>query len=288
MRLKTVAFFSSSAFVFFLMILSLKGLIFSKAGGRFYDYYSHIYLIPVVSAYLFYLRREEIRRFFKPSLFGGVGVGLAGLLAYGSALFWGVDLEEIDRAAWEISALLLAWMGIFLLFWGKDAFKAALFPLLFLFFLVPVPKALMDGFIYLLQVGSTWTTAGIFSLLGVSYYQEGFLFEMGQMTIEVAKECSGIRSSMAMIITGALAAYLFLIRNRNRLVLMLTILPITVFKNGLRIVTLTLLAIHVDPRFLTGGFLHQSGGFLFYIPGLIVFGAVLIWLRKREKRGNKR
>ena len=107
---------------------------------------------------------------------------------------------------------------------------------------------------------------------------------MGKVTIEVAKQCSGIRSTMALVITGVLAAHLFLRRPWSKLILMLTILPITVFKNGLRIVILTLLAIHVDERFLTGGFLHKSGGFLFYIPGLVIFGGILLVLRKMEKK----
>jgi len=285
MKYRNIGFFLITAAVFGGTILPLKNLMTSKAGGRFYDYYSHIYLIPVVSAYLFYIRREEIRRSLRPDISLGPILSIAGLIGYGCALLWGKALVEIDQAAWQISALLTAWLGIFLLFWGKEAFRAALFPLLFLFFLVPVPRALMDGFIYVLQVGSTWVTAWIFSLLGVSYYQEGFIFELGRVTIEVAKECSGIRSTMAMVITGILAAYLFLGRNRNRLILMLTILPITILKNGIRIVTLTLLAIYVDQRFLTGGFLHKSGGFLFYIPGLLIFGAILLWLRKKEPKG---
>jgi len=285
MKYRNIGFFLITAAVFGGTVLPLKNLMTSKAGGRFYDYYSHIYLIPVVSAYLFYIRREEIRRSLRPDISLGPILSIAGFIGYGCALLWGKALVEIDQAAWQISALLTAWLGIFLLIWGKEAFRAALFPLLFLYFLVPVPRALMDGFIYVLQVGSTWVTAWIFSLLGVSYYQEGFIFELGRVTIEVAKECSGIRSTMAMVITGILAAYLFLGRNRNRLILMLTILPITILKNGIRIVTLTLLAIYVDQRFLTGGFLHKSGGFLFYIPGLLIFGAILLWLRKKEPKG---
>ena len=106
---------------------------------------------------------------------------------------------------------------------------------------------------------------------------------MGKVTIEVAKQCSGIRSTMALVITGVLAAHLFLRRPWSKLILMLTILPITVFKNGLRIVILTLLAIHVDERFLTGGFLHKSGGFLFYIPGLMIFGGILFLVEKNRE-----
>ena len=249
----------------------------------YYEYYSHIYLIPLVSAYLLYSRRDEIWAEVDFALPLGLPVVAFGIIGYGAALAQGASLEYIDGIAWRIGSLLVAWLGAFLLFFGSRAFRSGLFPLLFLFFLVPFPTDLMDTFIYMLQVGSVWSTALIFNLLGTSYFQEGFVFQMGKVTIEVAKQCSGIRSTMALVITGVLAAHLFLRRPWSKLILMLTILPITVFKNGLRIVILTLLAIHVDERFLTGGFLHKSGGFLFYIPGLLIFGGILLLLRKIEK-----
>jgi exosortase len=174
-------------------------------------------------------------------------------------------------------------VGYFLGFFGTTAFRVGIFPLLFLFFVIPIPTILMDKFIYVLQVGSTWTTAMILSILGTPYHREGFVFQLQTVAIEVARQCSGIRSTMAMVITGFLAAHLFLRGNGKKLILLLTILPITVFKNGIRIVVLTLLAVHIDARFLTDSFLHRSGGFLFYIPGLFVFGGILFLLRKMEK-----
>lgn len=267
-----------------LTIFPLSALLGDKSRGMFYEYYSHIFLIPLVSAYLLYIDRSVIWASVKASIPAGALLGVLGLIGYGAGLMQGQSLPLIDRAAWEMASLLVAWLGAFILFFGTKAFRVALFPLLFLFFVVPIPMDLMEGFIYLLQVGSAWSTALIFSVLGTSYFQEGFIFQMGKVTIEIAKECSGIRSTMAMVITGVLAAHLFLRGTGKKLFLMLTILPITVFKNGIRIVILTLLAIHVDERFLTGGFLHKSGGFLFYIPGLIIFGAILLWLRRMEKR----
>jgi exosortase len=262
----------------------LLALLGDKSRGMFYEYYSHIFLIPLVSGYLLYLDRTVIWSSVKASFSLGTMVTAAGLIGYGTGLLQGQSLPLIDRAAWEIASLLIAWLGAFIIIFGTKAFQTALFPLLFMFFVVPIPMDLMEGFIYLLQVGSAWSTALIFSILGTSYFQEGFIFQMGKVTIEIAKECSGIRSTMAMVITGVLAAHLFLRDPGKKLFLMLTILPITVFKNGIRIVILTLLAIHVDERFLTGGFLHKSGGFLFYIPGLIIFGAILLWLRRMEKK----
>lgn len=266
-----------------LIFFPLKALLYLDSRSYFYEYYSHILLIPLVSAYLLYNRRKEIWGSVKPSVPAGVLVGAFGIIGYGTGLVQGQNLDFIDGVAWQMSALLVAWLGAFLLFWGKATFWKALFPLLFLFFMVPIPMDLMDTIIFILQMGSSWSTAMIFSMLGISYFQEGFIFQMGKITIEVAKECSGIRSTMALVITGVLAAHLFLRDNGKKLILILTILPITVFKNGIRIVVLTLLAIHVDERFLTGGFLHKSGGFLFYIPALLIFGGILLFLRKMEK-----
>jgi exosortase len=265
----------------------LMDLLGEKSKGMFYEYYSHIFLIPPVSAYLLYLSRGTIRASIKPAIPAGALVGILGIIGYAAGFLQGQSLTLVDQVALEIASLLVAWYGAFIVFFGKESFRAALFPLLFLFFIVPIPQDLMEGFIYLLQVGSTWSTVFIFNVLGTSYFQEGFVFQMGKVTIEIAKQCSGIRSTMAMVITGVLAAHLFLRDPGKKLLLMLTILPITVFKNGIRIVILTLLAIHVDERFLTGGFLHKSGGFLFYIPGLILFGAILLLLRRMEKRKER-
>ena len=281
-KLKAVLFMLVTGIIGLFIFSPLKALLGSESRGMFYEYYSHILLIPIVSGYLLYNRRNEIWASINPSIPAGVLVGAIGIIGYGSGLTQGQNLESIDRIAWQIASLIIAWQGAFLLFFGKEAFRAGLFPLLFLFFMVPVPTDLMDAFIYALQWGSSEATALIFSTLGTPYYREGFVFQLQTVAIEVAKQCSGIRSTMAMVITGILAAHLFLRDSGKKLILMLTILPITVFKNGLRIVILTLLAIHVDERFLTGGFLHKSGGFLFYIPGLVIFAGILLFLRKIE------
>jgi exosortase len=282
-KLRIALFLLITLVIGVLLFFPLKALLYSESRGIFYEYYSHILLIPLISAYLLFIRRKELLGMVKPSIPAGVLVGAIGIIGYGTGLMQGQKVDLINETAWQTSGLLILWLGAFLLFLGPAAFREALFPLLFLFFMVPIPTDLMDTFIYVLQVGSSEATAMIFSLLGVYYHQEGFVFHMGKVTIEVAKECSGIRSTMALFITGLLAAHLFLRHNGKRLILMLTILPITVFKNGIRIVILALLAIHVDERFLTKSFLHRSGGFLFYIPGLLIFGGILFFLRKMEK-----
>ena len=87
------------------------------------------------------------------------------------------------------------------------------------------------------------------------------------LTIEVAKECSGINSSVALLITMLLVACETLRTTSRRVILVLFAIPLSLVKNAVRIVTLTLLALYVDPSFLTGR-LHHQGGFLFYLIAL--------------------
>jgi exosortase/archaeosortase family protein len=52
-------------------------------------------------------------------------------------------------------------------------------------------------------------------------------------------------------------------------------------KNGIRIATLTLLAVYVDPSFLTGK-LHHDGGVVFFLLGLLFLLPVLLLLQRSE------
>jgi exosortase len=214
-------------------------------------------------------------------------VAAGGLLLYGVALWLRGWLGQNDFASLATAGSLLFWWGGFLLAFGPEAFKTARFPLLFLLFAIPIPRVLLERFIYILQVGSTEVTEWLFRLTGTAYFRDGFVYQLPGISIEVAKECSGIRSSIALIITGVLAGHLFLRTGWRKLILVVAMIPFTIFKNGVRILTLSLLAIYVDRKFITDSFLHHSGGFIFYLPALAMLGLLLWWFRKAERgRGD--
>jgi exosortase/archaeosortase family protein len=102
------------------------------------------------------------------------------------------------------------------------------------------------------------------------------------VTIEVAKECSSIRSSIALFITCLLAAYLYLRTGWKKFVVVVLALLLSVVKNGIRIASLTLLSIYVNPGFLTGK-LHQEGGFLFFLIALLILLPVFLWMEKSDR-----
>ncbi len=249
------------------------------------DYYDYILVIPFISAVLFYWRRNSIfvdvmylPAFGIPLVVSGAGLYAAGLTGL---LPLGLDV----RASWMVFFALLVFVGVFVFLFGAGSFRKARFPLFFLAFMIPVPHVILERFIYTLQISSAEVTDRLFSLIDVPYFRDGFFFYLPRVAIEVAKECSGIRSSLALVVSGVLAGHLFLDRVWKQILLILSVFPITVLKNGIRIAMLTLLANYIDVRFLTRSWLHHSGGLLFYIPGLALLG-LEIWAFRRRSPGS--
>ena len=247
------------------------------------DTHSHILLVPFLTAGLIWMQREAIFRRAESSL-----PAAAACLAAGAALFFlRARLDPFPDGAGRLtltilSAVLVAWAA-FLLCYGAGTFRAALFPMLFLLLAVPIPVPVVDRLILWLQQGSSEVTYWLFRATDTPVLRRGFVFAVPGQTIEIAQECSGIRSSLAMLITCLMAGYLFLRTAWARLVLLLAAVPMLVIKNGIRIVTLTLLSIHVDPGFLHGK-LHQRGGFAFFLLGLLILWPVLRWLQRAESK----
>ena len=273
----------------FLAFVAVAGVIFygpfrdlMKAAMRS-DYYSHIVLIPFVSAYLLFVRRKEIFADIEYAFAPGAAVSAVGVLLYGLARMVPLGLNKNDFSALVTLAALFFVVGAFILIFGLQAFRAARFALLFLLFMVPVPTALMDGIVRILQLGSTEFVALLFAITPTPVLREGIVFHLPNISISVAPECSGIRSSMALVITSVLAGHMFLKKGWNKALLVLAVIPVTMFKNGIRIVTLSLFAVYVDTRVLTDSALHTDGGILFFILALCLMAPILFVLRRSEK-----
>lgn len=248
------------------------------------DYYSHIVLVPLMSAGLIYWKRRTV--------FSQVGTDVrwGGLLLAAGVGFFPLAHAPVgpeESLALTVLSLVTFWMAGFALCYGREAFRMSAFPLLFLLLMVPLPGPVLDKAVHLLQQGSAEVAYGVFRLTGVPVFREGFVFSLPGVTIEVAKECSGIRSSLALFITSLLAGYLFLRSGWNRVVLGAAVLPVLIVKNGLRIVTLTLLAVYVDRSFLSGS-LHRYGGMVFFALALALLGPLLLYLQRSEDKEVKK
>jgi exosortase len=195
-------------------------------------------------------------------------------------------LAQVNYMTIMALSFVFCWVGGLGLFYGGAAWKAAAFPILFLLFMVPIPTILLDKVVHFLQAWSADVAYIFFGLTGVPLYRDGFLFHLPGLTIEVAKECSGIRSSISLFLVSLLAGHLMLRKNWRKGVLTLSIVPIAIVKNAVRIVTLSLLGVYVDPRIL-GSMAHRSGGIPIFLLALVLLGGVLWLLRRGEKKEIK-
>ncbi|MGO9138328.1 MAG: exosortase/archaeosortase family protein [Syntrophales bacterium] len=307
-NIKNTTFFVFFLLAFLMTYPLIKALYYSSSQR---EYYSHIVLIPLVSLYLLYQERMTIfvnkkntdsrpgkhdnvsSSFFGASVsketysfFIGIPLLLIGVLLYFGGQHLETRLNQNDFTSMIAASSVIFINAAFILCYGMEAFKVAIFPLFFLIFIIPIPSYLMDNIVRFLQIGSTEFTNLLFMATGVPFFREGFVFHLPSLSVEVAPQCSGIRSGLALFITALLAGHLFLRTWWKKILLVVCVVPITMFKNGIRITTLTLLGNYVDPRVLQSS-LHREGGIPFFIVALLLMMPILFFLRKSEKTEGK-
>jgi exosortase len=280
---RNILFFFLSALTLVIFYTPLREVLHLAFYERFY---AHMILVPFVSAYFIFLKRRQIVLQAGYSFKAGIILLIIGILLFGVGETNDLGLSPSSHLSLSVLSALIFWIGGFVLIYGVKAFSIAAFPLLFLLFMVPIPVKALQTIIYLLTCGSAEAAYGFFKLTGVPVLREGFTFHLPQLTIEVAEQCSGINSSVALFVSMIVAAQLFLRTGWKKVVLVLSIFPITILKNGMRIVTLTLLGAYVDPRILSSD-LHRKGGIPFFIIALAMLAPILWILRRSEKKSVK-
>ncbi len=247
---------------------------------------SHIILVPFVSLWLIYLDRKKIfRRISFEYLLAGILLALSAVTFLRTKSVAAAG-NPTDILTADALTLVLVWIAGFVFLFGRDASKNARFPLLLLLLAIPLPEFLLNPTIYYLQKGSADITGIIFDVAGVPALREGFVFHLAHVNIEVAKECSGIRSSMALLILSLLVGHLFLRAFWKQAVFVLAGILVMIIKNGVRIATLTILAQYVNPSFLFGR-LHHDGGVVFFLLGLLLLLPLLWLLQRGDKKDRK-
>jgi exosortase C (VPDSG-CTERM-specific) len=250
--------------------------------------HSHILLIPVIVLYLIRTQWAELPHDYSrsarwaalPIVCGGAAL-TAAVVASGGQSF--VTLSHNDYLAlMAFSYVCFLWSGGFL-FLGKGWMGKAAFPAGFLIFLVPLPDGAVHWAENWLVLGSAEVTHLFFSISGTPVYRDGTVFQIPGIVLQVAQECSGIRSSWVLFITSLLASYLFLRSPWHRVLLVALVIPLGILRNGFRILVIGLLCVHVGPEMIDSMIHHRGGPFFFAISLVPLFGLAW-WLRRREAR----
>jgi exosortase len=230
--------------------------------------YTHILVVGPASISLILLRRASIFSSVRFSVVAGASVMIvAGILMLTRSRSYN-GLTGNDSYSLMMLSLVLWCVGSFVLVYGVAAARKAIFPLLFLGLLVPLPDFLRDHVVRALQTGSTTSVDYLFNIASIPVFRDRFLLYLPTRAIEIAPQCSGIRAAIFLLVLTLFSAHLFLKEPWTKFLLVMTVFPIAAIKNGFRIFTLTVLDMYVLPGTLDGD-LHNQGGSIFFVISLV-------------------
>lgn len=236
------------------------------------DNYSHGFLVPFIAGYLAYMRKDDLLAAVVRPCNAGLGIVVAGL----AVLFLGWLGTEYFTMR---SSLVIIMAGSMLYLLGWDVFKILLAPLCYLLLMVPIPYIIYDAAAFPLKLLVTKVSVLSMKALGVVVWQEGNILMFPNITLEVADACSGLRSIMSLLALGAAYAFVLHTKTRDRVILILSTLPIAVFTNCLRVIATGILAQYYGSA-AAEGFFHEFAGLFVFGAAVVMFVALGTFLKR--------
>ncbi|MFH1748574.1 MAG: exosortase/archaeosortase family protein [Planctomycetota bacterium] len=221
--------------------------------------WSHGPIIPLFSAYLVYLRWDEIKR--TPIRYAWIGlvIMLCGLGLYQYAL-WGIKIGYVRPVG-----MMICLLGVIIFLCGLPVLRYTWLPWLYLFFAIPVPKRYYFMLTDPLQRLAATVSCALLELIpGLDLERVGIVIHptyngMVHPALSVSDACSGMRSTMVLCALGVAVAFMSWRPWWHRLIMMAACIPIATFGNVIRVSITSWLHIFVDPRYASGTYHTMLG-----------------------------
>jgi exosortase D (VPLPA-CTERM-specific) len=230
-----------------------------------HEEYSHGFLIPIVTVWLFWTRRDALRANAGRSVWIGPIVML---------------LATIMNVIGEMTAIfvlsqvgfVLAIVGLVLALGGYPLLRTAFFPILFLLFAIPMPGFIDDMLSLKLQLVSSELGALFIRMFRIPVYLEGNVIDLGYYKLQIVEACSGLRYVYPLLSLSFLAAYLFKAPLWQRAMVFFSAIPLTIVMNSFRIALVGVAVNYWGPQ-AADGFLHLFEGWIIFLScaGILAF-----------------
>lgn len=197
------------------------------------EYYSHGFLVPIISGYLIWSMRKELAGIEKKQSRYGLAIFTAGIILHGIGVMWSI------RFLSGIS-LILAISGVILYIYGWAIMRRVAFPVLFLFLMIPLP--FVDIIAPPAQSISAYASANIANIIGIPVQMEGLILHIPSGSFEVGLPCSGMNSMISLFTIAAILAFLLDGSMWMKVTILASSLPLALAGNILRIVSVLAVA----------------------------------------------
>ena len=209
------------------------------------QYAGHGMFVPAFSALLLWMDRDRLRAAAgrgEPAglLLVGLGLGVLWLgTSAGSLLVQGLSVS-------------LAVAGAVLWGFGPRCLRVAAFPVGFLAFMVPFPRALVEAMTLDLQLFAASFAVGALRLFGIPVFHSGVVIALPSLTLQVAEVCNGLRFLMALVVLTTAFAEVGQRSLPRKLVLIGSAIPIAILANAMRVAAIGLGVYYVGPEAASG------------------------------------
>jgi exosortase D (VPLPA-CTERM-specific) len=238
--------------------------------------YSHGYIVPLVTAWLLWVRRDVLAaNTGSPTWIGFVLVALAAFVHAIGLLSTISILSQL--------AFLIALLGITLAVGGFSLLRVSFAPVLFLIFAIPLPYFINAGLTLELQLISSRLGVAFINLFNVPVYLEGNLIDLGTYKLQVVEACSGLRYLFPLMSLSFLAAYLFEAPIWQRALVLFSSIPITIAMNGFRIGVAGVTVNQWGPV-MAEGMLHFFEGWIIFLASALLLLSEIYLLARLSGR----
>ncbi len=238
--------------------------------------WSHGYLVPFFSLYLVHQRRGELMRGTHEGSLWGLALIVASLFIYVAAVVTKFGYPQP-------LTLVFVLAGLVLLIRGWRTLKIVWFPLFYLFLAIPPPERLYREITQPLQQIAAFISKYVLAMFpGVDEVQRAgfniayYMVNGKSGSFTVAGACSGMRSLLAFVAIGLAMAYLTPRPLWHRITLAVSVVPVALFCNVIRVIITGSLQMYGRGNLATGTPHTLLGLFMFGVGFGLYFG--LIWI----------
>lgn len=232
------------------------------------DDQAHGPLIILIVGYLIWNQREYFLTQSKQQslLFGSVFLFI-GLVSY-------ILGRSQEILLLDVGSQIPIFIGLLLLTRGWLGVKVFWFPIFFLFFMIPLPGAIIDAVTMPMKIAVSYVAEYILYGIGYPIARSGVILQIGQYQLLVADACAGLHTLMSLEALGLL--YLNIVRSNSifrNVTLAILIVPISFTANVIRVMTLTLITYYFGDA-AGQGFMHGFAGMLLFVVALLL----ILWV----------
>lgn len=226
------------------------------------SYYSHGILIPFVTIFLIWQKREELALVERAKSAWGLPLIIAGMLMHAFASLMRV---------YFISgfSMLIVLIGLILFFYGIAVFRKILFPVLFLIFMIPIPLIIITNISFNMKIFAAKIATTVLNYSGIPAVRDGSVIRMRHAQVVVDDVCSGLRSLISLMALGSIFAYWMKSKMTKRCILFATTVPIAIITNVFRVIFLSSVAEIWGVQYASG-ILHDVSGFLVFALAFVL------------------